>query len=163
VASPEKIKGIGWEALLFVGAFLCLPVVFREVGLNAFISEMLGDKVAPIMSNMFLLVPFICLITTLIRLVFVSLSGTAILVTAIFLPFCEMYGIHPFIIAAISYMATNTWNVNYQNTVTIAALAANGPKWMVNKDILTGSFWYMVTNLAALMICIPYWRMLGMC
>lgn len=163
VAPAEKLKNVGWEALFFVGAFLCLPTVFREVGLNAFISEMLGDKVAPIMSNMFLLVPFICILTTVIRLVFVSLSGTAILVTAIFLPFCAQYGIHPFIIAAVSYVSTNTWNVNYQNTVTVAALAANGPEWLTNNDILKGSVWYMVTNFAALMLCIPYWKLLGMC
>lgn len=163
VAPPDKLKNVGWEALFFVGAFLCLPTVFREVGINAFISEMLGDKVAPIMSNMYLLVPFICILTTIIRLVFVSLSGTAILVTAIFIPFCAQYGIHPFIIAAISYMSTNTWTVGYQNTVTVAALAANGPDWLTNNDILKGSVWYMVTNLIALFCCIPYWKMLGMC
>lgn len=163
VAPAEKLKNVGWEALFFVGAFLCLPTVFREVGLNDFISNMLGDKVAPIMSNMFLLVPFIVIITTIIRLVFVSLSGTAILVTAIFIPFCAQYGIHPFVIAAISYMATNTWNVNYQNTVTVAALAANGPDWLTNNDILKGSFYYMVVNVIALLCSIPYWKLLGMC
>jgi DASS family divalent anion:Na+ symporter len=162
VAPADKIKNVGWEALFFVGAFLCLPNVFRDVGLNAFISLSLGDKVAPIMSNVFLLVPCIVLLTTIIRLVFVSLSGTAILVTAIFIPFCELYGIHPFVIAAISYMSTNTWNVAYQNTVTVAALAANGSDWLTNNDILKGSVWYMVTNLIALMCCIPYWKMLGM-
>lgn len=163
VAPSEKLKNVGWEALFFVGAFLCLPNVFREVGINDFISQMLGDKVAPIMSNMFLLIPFICILTTIIRLVFVSLSGTAILVTAIFIPFCAQYGIHPFVIAAISYLSTNTWNVNYQNTVTVAALAANGPEWLTNNDILKGSFWYMATNLIALFCCVPYWKMLGLC
>ena len=163
VVTPDKIKNIAWEALFFVGAFLCLPNIFREVGINDFISVALGGYVAPIMSNMFLLVPFIVVLTIIIRLVFVSLSGTAILVTAIFIPFCEMYGIHPFIIAAISYMSTNTWNVAYQNTVTVASLAANGPGWLTNKDILTGSGWYMITNLVALIICIPYWKLLGMC
>jgi len=162
VAAPDKIKNVGWEALFFVGAFLCLPVVFSQVGLNAFISEMLGERVAPIMGNIYILVPFIIILTTLIRMVFVSLSGTAILVTTIFLPFTEMFGIHPFIIAVVSYTSTNTWNVSYQNTVTVASLAANGPEWLTNRDILTGSFWYMITNFAALMLCIPYWRMLGM-
>jgi DASS family divalent anion:Na+ symporter len=163
VAPAEKLKSVGWEALFFVGAFLCLPTVFSQVGLNEFISTALGDKVAPIMSNMFLVVPFVCILTTIIRLVFVSLSGTAILVTAIFIPFCSQYGIHPFIIAAISYMATNTWNVNYQNTVTVAALAANGPEWLTNNDILKGSFYYMIVNIIALLCSIPYWKLLGMC
>jgi DASS family divalent anion:Na+ symporter len=60
-------------------------------------------------------------------------------------------------------MSTNTWNVNYQNTVTVAALAANGPDWMTNNDILKGSLWYMLTNFVALMLCVPYWKLLGMC
>jgi DASS family divalent anion:Na+ symporter len=60
-------------------------------------------------------------------------------------------------------MAANTWNVSYQNTVTVASLAANGREWLTNKDILSGSFWYMGINLVALMLCIPYWKMLGMC
>ena len=162
VTTPDKIKNIGWEALFFVGAFLCLPAVFRSVGINDFVSMSMGDVVAPLMSNIYLLVPFIIIITTIIRLVFVSLSGTAILVTAVFLPFTAQYGIHPFIIAAVCYMSTNTWNVSYQNTVTVAALAANGPGWLTNNDILKGSFWYMITNFIALMLSIPYWRMLGM-
>ncbi|GHU79413.1 putative malate transporter YflS [Clostridia bacterium] len=163
VAPAEKLKNVGWEALFFVGAFLCLPTVFREVGINAFISAALGDKVAPIMSNMYLLIPFICILTYVIRLFFVSLSGTAILVTAIFIPFCAQYNIHPFVIACISYMSTNTWNVNYQNTVTVAALAANGPEWLTNNDIFKGSLWYMLVNFVALMLCVPYWKLLGMC
>ena len=163
VAAPDKLKNVGWEALFFVGAFLCLPTVFNNVGINAFVSAVLGDKVAPIMGNMYLVVPFICVLTYLIRLFFVSLSGTAILVTAIFIPFCAQYSIHPFIIACISYMSTNTWNVGYQNTVTVAALAANGPQWLVNNDIVKGSFWYMVVNFVTLMLCVPYWKLLGMC
>ena len=163
VAPAEKLKNLGWEALFFVGAFLCLPVVFKTLGINEFISGALGDVVAPIMSNMVLLVLFICIITYLIRLFFVSLSGTAILVTTIFLPFCAQYGIHPFVIAAITYMATNTWTVNYQNTVTIASLAANGPEWLTNNDIVKGSFWYMIINVVALMASIPFWKLLGMC
>jgi len=163
VAKPDKIKNLGWEALFFVGAFLCLPTVFKTLGINEFVSGALGDVVAPIMSNMFLLVLFICVLTYLIRLFFVSLSGTAILVTTIFLPFCAQYGIHPFVIAAITYMATNTWNVNYQNTVTIASLAANGPEWLTHGDIVKGSFWYMAVNILALMASVPFWKLMGMC
>lgn len=162
VTTPDQLKNVGWEALFFVGAFLCLPVVFNSVGINAFVSYTLGDVVAPIMGNIFLLVPFIIIVTTLMRLVFVSLSGTAILVTAIFLPFTAQHGIHPFIIAVVSYMSTNTWNVGYQNTVTIAALAANGPEWIEQKDIRSGSYWYMATNFVALMLSVLYWRMIGM-
>ena len=163
VVPASKLKNIAWEPLFFVGAFLCLPTVFKEVGLNDYIVLTLGDKVAPIMSNMFLLIPFICILTYLIRLVFISLSGTAVLVTTVFLPFCAQYNIHPFIIASICYMSTNTWNVSYQNTVTIASLAANGPGWLTQKDIFKGSIWYMITNFAALMLCVPFWKMMGMC
>jgi len=163
VVDASKLKNIAWEPLFFVGAFLCLPTVFKEVGINDYIALMLGDKVAPIMNNMYLLVPFICILTYLIRLVFVSLSGTAVLVTAIFIPFCAQYGIHPFVVASICYMSTNTWNVAYQNTVTIASLAANGPDWVTQNDIFKGSVWYMITNFVALMCCVPYWKLLGMC
>lgn len=163
VTTPDKLKSVGWEPLFFVGAFLCLPNVFKDLGINDFISGFLGDKVAPIMSNMFLLVPFIAILTYVIRLVFVSTSGTTILITTIFLPFCAQYGIHPFVIAATAYMSTNTWNVSYQNTQTVAALAANGPEWLTNRDVLSGSVWYMIINVIALFCSIPYWKILGMC
>lgn len=163
VASPDKIKTVGWEPLFFVGAFLCLPNVFKELGINDFISGFLGYRVAPIMSNMFLLVPFIAILTYAVRLVFVSTSGTTILLTTIFLPFCAQYGIHPFVIAATAYMSTNTWNVSYQNTQTVAALAANGSDWLTNRDVLSGSVWYMVINMAALFCSIPIWKLMGMC
>ena len=163
VTTPDKLKSVGWEPLFFVGAFLCLPNVFSELGINAFISGFLGDKVAPLMSNMFLLVPFIAILTYIIRLVFVSTSGTTILITTVFLPFCAQYGVHPFLIAATAYMSTNTWNVSYQNTQTVAALAANGPEWLTNRDVLSGSVWYMIINLVALFCCIPFWSLAGMC
>ena len=163
VAKPDKIKSVGWEPLFFVGAFLCLPNVFKELGINDFISSMMGARVAPLMSNPYLLVPFIVILTYVIRLVFVSTSGTTILITTIFLPFCAQYGIHPFIIAATAYMSTNTWNVSYQNTQTVAALAANGPEWLTNRDVLSGSVWYMIINMIALFCSIPYWHLIGMC
>jgi DASS family divalent anion:Na+ symporter len=162
VVPPSKLKNIAWEPLFFVGAFLCLPTIFNEVGLNAYLALMLGDRVAPLMNNVYLLVLFISILTYLMRLVFISLSGTAVLVTAIFIPFCAQYGVHPFVVASICYMSTNTWNVAYQNTVTIAALAANGPDWLTQKDITIGSMWYMVTNIIGLLACVPFWQLTGM-
>ena len=114
------------------------------------------------MGNMPLLVLFICLLVYLVRLVLVSLTGTTILVVTVMLPFCTEYNIHPFMIAIIAYMATNTWNVSYQNTQMIAALAATDNKVCSNRDILGGSVLYMITVVVGCMLALPVWKFMGL-
>lgn len=162
VVPASSFKNIPWDPLFFVGAFLCLPVVFANMGINAYLTAFLGPRVAPIMQNPMLLVLVIAILTYLIRLVFVSLSGTAVLILLVFGPLCPAYNIHPFVIACITYMSTTTWTVSYQHTVNIASLAAGGSDWVNQKDVTSGSLWFMLVNIIALLISVPYWHFLGM-
>lgn len=163
VCTPDKIRNMAWESLLFVGCFLCLPTIFSQLGINKWIALTLGGAFEPLMTNMYLLVFVITIVVYLTRFLLVSLGATAILVTTLMLPFCAAYNVHPFVIAFVAYTSTNTWNVSYQNTVTIAALAATENKWVSQKDILFGSGLYMVTNTIACMLCVPIWKMMGLC
>jgi Di- and tricarboxylate transporters len=150
-----------WESLIFVGCFLCLPAVFTNTGVNAAIKTVLGPVIEPMFGNLFILAIFLAVLTYVVRLLIVSLTGSTILIGSLLLPFCLEAGIHPFIMVYMVYVSTNTWNLSFQNTTEIAARAVTDNKMVTHRDVLGGSVMYMVTNIIAILICIPIWNLMG--
>ncbi|MDR1029149.1 MAG: anion permease [Clostridiales Family XIII bacterium] len=150
-----------WESLIFVGCFLCLPTVFAETGVNAAIKAVLGPIIGPMFGNIFILAIFLAVLTYIVRLLIVSLTGSTILIGSLLLPFCLEAGIHPFIMVYMVYVSTNTWNLSFQNTTEIAARAVTDNKMVRHKDVVGGSVMYMVTNIVAILLSIPIWKLMG--
>lgn len=154
---------IAWDTMIFIGTFLCISEVFATLGINDAVSILLGDRLAPLMSNVWLLVPVLCVVTFLIRFVVVSWTASAVLITTILMPLCPTYGIHPWIIAFTCYCCTNTWNVIYQNTPYIAALVSTDNKMGTHQQLLPFSVVYMITCTIGCVACIPFWKLFGLC
>lgn len=154
---------IAWDSMIFIGTFLCISEVFAAVGINDAVKILLGDRLAPLMQNIWLLVPVLCIVTFLIRFVVVSWTASAVLITTILLPLCAAYGVHPWIIAFTCYCSTNTWNVIYQNTPYIAALVSTDNKMGTHKQLLPFSAVYMITSTIGCIACIPFWKLFGLC
>ena len=154
---------IAWDSMIFIGTFLCISDVFAALGINDAVKILLGDSLAPLIQNPWILIPSLCLLTFVIRFVVVSWTASAVLITTILLPLCSVYGVHPWIVAFTCYCSTNTWNVIYQNTPYIAALVATDNKLGTHNQLLPFSVVYMITSTIGCMACIPLWMLLGLC
>ena len=154
---------IAWDSMIFIGTFLCISDVFAALGINDAVKILLGDSLAPLIQNPWILIPSLCLLTFVIRFVVVSWTASAVLIPIILLPLCSAYGVHPWIVAFTCYCSTNTWNVIYQNTPYIAALVATDNKLGTHNQLLPFSVVYMITSTIGCMACIPLWMLLGLC
>lgn len=153
---------IAWDSMIFIGTFLQIPTVFSELGINKAVSIILGERLASLMTNPFLLIFTCTIVIYLIRFVVVSWTASAVLVLTILMPLCAMYGVHPWVVAFTCYCSTNTWNVIYQNTPYIAALVTTDYQMGTHQQLLPYSAVYMVCNTIACLACVPFWQLLGL-
>lgn len=77
---------IAWDSMIFIGTFLCISDVFAALGINDAVKILLGDSLAPLIQNPWILIPSLCLLTFVIRFVVVSWTASAVLITTILLP-----------------------------------------------------------------------------
>lgn len=154
---------IAWDSMIFIGTIICIAAVFSKLGIDEAVKLTLGDKLEPLMSNIWIFVPFLCVLIFVIRFIIVSWTAAAVLVSTLLIPLCPTYGIHPFIIIFCTYVSTNTWNVIYQNTPYITSLVATDNKLTTHKELLSFSFVYMACSTLGCIACIPVWKALGLC
>ena len=148
--------------MIFIGGFLAMPGIFAYLHINDAIAIALAPILAPLADNLVLLILALAVVVTLVRFVIVSANVTTLLIATILLPFCAIYGIHPFLVAFALHTISNTWFMSYNCTTIIASIAATEGKMVVYKDIVFGSVIHLVASTAACLIALPIWRLMGL-
>lgn len=154
---------VPWDSILMIGCFVSVSSVFTELAIDQTVSKLFGEQMAFMMSNPYILVLCLCLVTFVLRFVFVSLTACATLTTVMLMPFCAMYGIHPWILAFVAYAATNIWFLIYQTAPMIMSLAAIDSQLVNHTETVRGSFQYMIACVIGLLACVPIWQIMGLC
>jgi DASS family divalent anion:Na+ symporter len=151
-----------WSLMFFIGCAMSLGGVLGEVGVNAWLKEIIGPLVQTI-SNPYLLVFAMAVIVYFLRIVVTSLSASIIIFTTVFYPVAQAAGMDPWIAGMVVYCSTMVWYLRYQNANYLSAFAATGGDDMVKyNDTIKMSFGYMAISLIGLLVSVPYWQMLGM-
>ena len=154
---------VPWDSILMIGCFVSVSSVFTGLGIDKTVSALFGEQMAFMMSNPYVLVICLCAVTFVLRFIFVSLTACATLTTVMLMPFCDMYGIHPWILAFVAYIATNIWFLIYQTAPMIMSLAAIDSQLVKHSETVPGSFQYMIVCVVGLLVSVPFWKLLGLC
>lgn len=160
---PDFKNSIAWGSVIFIGTVYTLASMLSKLGWSSYIAKVLTPVLGGIASNIWLLVPVICVVTYLLRTVVVSQTAAITIIWAIFGSIGASYGIGAFPILFTGYLSTLVWHYAGNNVTTATCEAATNGKMVEFKDTFQMNVVYMVINLIACMASIPVWKILGMC
>lgn len=162
IALPEISSGVNWDVILFFGVAISLSTIF----VTAKVSDWIGPILQPgllslaVSPLMFLLVA--TLVIMLIRFIDVPWGFSTIALTVpVLIPIFNQFGIHPLVSSMPYIIGINFFLLSYQQPfVLMAEGVMQGKGWAPNHVTIAGLS-YIAAVVIALLISIPYWRMLG--
>lgn len=154
---------MGWDNLIFIGCIVGIGGVLSAAGVNAYLADVFGGFIVPLMENIWLLVPVLAIITYLVRFVIVSTTTVITIFGVVLFPFAEAAGIHPFVVGFVLYVSVHIWLTEYQLPNFLTCQAATKGQMLDHKQFIPQAVWYVVLSLIGCMVSIPWWKFLGMC
>ena len=102
------------------------------------------------------------IVVYLARFVIVSITSAAVIFTIVFSPIVPAFGMHPWVIAFIALAASNVWFLSYMNAWYLLSYYGTGGEMIEHRDLTRLSFAYAGIAIAGFLLCVPYWRLLGL-
>lgn len=161
VGPQEFTQKTLWPLIVFVGVALGMGNVFGAVGLNQWISGILTQVMGGL-TNPYLFVTVLCLVTFVVRILLAQPTSNIIL-TTLFWPLAAELGMDPWIAGIIVYHAGVVMYPPYVHpNLLVGYGAAGGEEYIDITKAFKADIAYMVICLLGLLVCVPFWQMLGM-
>lgn len=162
IDQKKGVSCVPWSVLIFSAWVLTVSSLMSKTGLANWITDAAGALVAPLMSNLWAFIPVCCVIIYLIRLLVISQT----LVTSVFFvllsPLAVSAGINPWIVGFIASVTICTWNTLPQSIPFLSAFGATNGEVTYSHTVKMSVF-VMIWQIAALLVSIPFWSMMGLC
>jgi hypothetical protein len=78
------------------------------------------------------------------------------------IPIAAKANIHPLVLTLVICMTTAVWFLPYQSTYYLALYFGTKEKAFSHSQVRIIAWCYAATYLAAIIIAVPWWRMLGL-
>ena len=154
---------VGWSSLMFVAVILNLGIVFPALGIDRYLGAQVLPVLGPIAQNTVLFVLLLYVLTIILRFVIVSMNALIAILLRVLLPVGQSAGMSGWVLAMIMHLGSHVvWFMLYQNIVFAIALEATNDEAISSRDAALFSAAFAVITGVALLISLPYWRMLGL-
>lgn len=160
--SRDLREGIAWDIIVFMGVVLGLAAVFSHAGVDAWIVGVCAPVLTSFAGNSYAVVLAIAAITVVLRFVIVSETAFINIFMVFAVPLASQLGVSPWLIGFCVYAMVNPWFTVYQNPVYIAATGSVNNEMTDHACLARYCAVYMLICLAALLVSVPYWRLLGL-
>jgi anion transporter len=155
-------RGIDWSAIIYVGCIMNIGSVFQALKIDMWLGHALGPAVSTFVSNPYLFVVALALAVYLSRLVIISLAATAVIYTIVLSPLVITHGMHPWIIAFVSFAASNIWFLFFMNSYYLLSFYATGGEMVEHRQMIKLSAAYAAVAIVGFLVSVPYWRLVGL-
>jgi DASS family divalent anion:Na+ symporter len=155
-------KGIDWAAIVYVGCILNIGTVFQALKIDLWLGHALGPVVSSFVANPYLFVVALALAVFLVRVVIISLAATAVIFTIVLSPLVITHGMHPWIIAFVSFAASNIWFLFFMNSYYLLSFYGTGGEMVEHRQMIKLSGAYAVIAIVGFLVSVPYWRAIGL-
>lgn len=152
---------IPWNNIVLIGGIINLTSVLPFLKIDKWIAAVLNPYVAPLMSNIYLLIFVAAVCFYLIRFILISQAAALTIFVVLLIPFAVQAGINPWVPGIITLVSVNVWNVIYQNTIFLAAFYS-ALDMISFKQMVPLSVSYMVLSLVGLWASVPLWQVLDL-
>ncbi|MCX5818781.1 MAG: anion permease [Deltaproteobacteria bacterium] len=162
IEAEEIGTGANWDIIVFFGVTIGLSTIFMEAGVSAWIAPLLEPAMLSLAPNPLLFMMVATFGILLIRFIDVPWGYSAIaLTTTVLIPVWNQFGIHP-LVATFAYLAgINFFLLGYQQPWILMAEGIIRNKGWAAGHILTAGLCYIIAVVVALLVSVPYWRMIG--
>lgn len=153
---------ITWDPAIFIGCAMSLGTVLAKVGVSEWLQTVLGEVITPVLANPFIAVVALSVIIYLAKFALVSLITCATVFLLVLTPFFATLSYNPLVLVFIVATSINVWLLPYMNPPYLTTSAAVDSSMAGNKEAAISSLIYMILNIIALLISIPYWQLIGL-
>ena len=154
---------IPWGLIMFIGAIISIAGFMSPLGVSAWIATVLGPIVSPVISNVWIFVPVLLIITWVLRAFIPAQGPCLIILFSIFGPLLPDAGISLFILGFVEYIGGNIWFNSFMNPFVIGTLGVAGNEYVTIKEFKKSAYAYAVISIVAMMGSIPLWMAMGLC
>ena len=159
----ELQKGVPWNMLLMVGVMFGIGGVFTETGINEFITALFTPLVNSISGNTVVFLVAFSLLFSVVRMIVTNVITLFMVFIPLFIPFAAKMGINPWIIGFIALVSQTHWGMLYMSNFGIPAFGMWGGEENLDYNQLAKPSWvYCVLNIIAIIVSIPFWKMIGL-
>ena len=152
---------IPWSLVVFIGSLLGMANYMSTLGWSDAIAGVLGPILAALVACPWILVPFFCIFTYLLRFLIIEQNTALVVVMAIFGGLMHAAGMNLYVIIFTEFMSSMCWTVPYMNPFAMATLGVAGGKYVTFPEMRRASILYMAINLVGCTASIPLWYALG--
>lgn len=153
---------VPWESIVFIAASTSLASVFSTTGISTWVGDTFSGMLSPLFASPVIMVVATSVIIYLFRFFFVSQTGLMTIFVVACAPFAEAAGINPWCFGFIVLNIVNCFPMKYSNATVLTALAASG-QMCEFKQVQKMSHVYLVACIVGLLLCIPIWKLSGLC
>ena len=158
----EFRSGITWDALVFLGGIVGIGSVFPALGIDKWMGKIVAPFIMPLATNPYIFVIALSVVVIVLRFAILSQTALIAIFMLMLMPLAAQSGITPWIVGMIVYAAGNTWTVFYQNAPYVAAFYATGGEFVSHGPQAKLSVIYMIICTVGLLICVPFWQIMGL-
>jgi DASS family divalent anion:Na+ symporter len=152
--------GIYWDFLFYLGAVLSLTGVVRHLGVDRWVIQQLTPFLEPLTAHPSSFLLFVALAVFAARFVLPSFPLVSVL-TITLVPIAAHAGIHPMALVLVICTTVAVWFLPYQSTYYLALYFGTKEKAFTHSQVRLLAWSYGVIYVLAILVAIPYWRMLG--
>ena len=162
ITSAEIGTGANWDVVVFFGVALSLSTILMEAQVSTWIAPVLETGMLSLAPNPFLFMMVATFGVLLIRFVDVPWGySTIALTTTVLIPAWNQFSIHP-LVATFAYLAgINFFLLGYQQPWVLMAEGIIRNRGWATGHIFTAGLCYIIAIVVALLVSVPYWRMIG--
>lgn len=157
----EALHHLDWDYLIFYGVVISAGRLFASLELDRAAAETVGAGLLRIGATPVTFVLGIAVITMLARLV-ADPDQVLLLLLLAFIPVARTVGVDPWVAVITILASLLVWFVPAQTPEFLAAHSASEGRLYSYAQAQRVALGYAAAILAALMISMPYWRLLGL-
>jgi DASS family divalent anion:Na+ symporter len=161
IGKAEFQNNMMWPLTFFIGFILGMGSVFGSSGLTAWLGELLSP-LAGSLTNPYLFVLALCLVTFVVRLLIAQVPANILLIT-LFYPLAQNLGMDPWIACVVIYGCSAVFYPLYVHPNLMIGYAQVGGEENVDvTKFILADVVYMGLCIVGFWVCIPFWQMWGM-
>ncbi|MEQ8201003.1 MAG: SLC13 family permease [Syntrophomonadaceae bacterium] len=162
IKAPEIGVGANWDIIVFFGVTISLVTIFSEAKIAAWINPILQPSLSALAPSPLLFMLVITFGIFLIRFIDVPWGlSTVALTSTLLVPMFNNFGIHPLVIMFAFLAGVNFFLLSYQQPWMLMAEGIISNKGWDSNHVLIGGLCYIAAVVITLLVCIPYWQMIG--
>ena len=160
-SGPGDLARLDWSYLIFYGVALTIGDLADGLGLNKIVGGGIAARLADVGIAGPAFIILVAVATVLVRSVLPA-DQAILLLSLAFIQIATTFGVHPWL-AVIAILALGlSWHVPAQTPEFLVAQAASEGRLYSNAQARRAAFAYIGVALASLMLCLPYWHLLGL-